>query len=328
MALAFGAIYGFSCLTKLSPNFWILLFGRFTGGVATSLLFAVFESWMVYEHHRLGFDQNSLNTIFSRSVTLNGFVAILAGLAASVVAAFMGFVAPFMLSFVLLVVMTALVWNTWAENYGDADMEVMENLKRAAQAIRANYSILLLGTVQSFFEGAMYVFVFLWTPTLSAAAEEFRQPKTYLHGIVFSSFMLAVMLGSSLFGKLSTTWQPAQIMSTLLLVAAGALTIPIFVSNAAINLISFIAFEICCGIYFPTAASLRSLIIPENSRTTIMSMFRMGLNILVVVALKTTSSLSTSTVFTICVVWLLLATVSMRAFPAIASKETPEQLNA
>jgi hypothetical protein len=28
-------------------NWWILLFGRVTGGVATSLLFSVFEAWMV-----------------------------------------------------------------------------------------------------------------------------------------------------------------------------------------------------------------------------------------------------------------------------------------
>jgi len=328
MALAFGAIYGFSCLTKLSPNFWVLLVGRFTGGIATSLLFAVFESWMVHEHHRLGFDQTSLNTIFSRSVTLNGFVAILAGLAASLVAAFLGFVAPFMLSLMLLIIMSGIVYATWSENYGDADLEVVENLKRAAEAIRANYSILLLGTVQSLFEGAMYVFVFLWTPTLSATAEEFRQPKTYLHGIVFSAFMLAVMLGSTLFGRISTVYQPAQTLGALLFVAAGALTVPIFVSNASVNLVAFITFEICCGLYFPTAASLRSLIIPENSRSTIMSMFRMGLNILVVVALKTTSSLSNATIFTICVVWLLLAALVMRFFPAIASKETPEQLNA
>ncbi len=28
-------------------NWWILLFGRVTGGIATSLLFSVFEAWMV-----------------------------------------------------------------------------------------------------------------------------------------------------------------------------------------------------------------------------------------------------------------------------------------
>ena len=37
------------CLTAVQHfnNWWILLFGRVTGGVATSLLFSVFEAWMV-----------------------------------------------------------------------------------------------------------------------------------------------------------------------------------------------------------------------------------------------------------------------------------------
>ena len=36
-----------SCLTKHSPNFYVLLVGRLTGGVATSILFSSFESWLV-----------------------------------------------------------------------------------------------------------------------------------------------------------------------------------------------------------------------------------------------------------------------------------------
>jgi MFS family permease len=329
MAMAFGLIYGLSCLTKLSSNFWVLLFGRFTGGVATSLLFCVFEAWMVNEHHRLGFDQNSLNSIFSKSVTLNGLVAILAGLAASLSAAIFGFVAPFMLSFILLMFLTAVVHLHWTENYGNTELEVAQNLKSAFQAIKSNFSILLLGLVQSLFEGAMYVFVFMWTPTLSEATEEFSKPNTYMHGLVFSSFMLAVMLGSSIYSKLSEKTSPTQIMSILLLVAAAALTVPIFfTTNATLSLLSFLIFECCCGLYFPTAASLRSLVIPEDSRTTIMSMFRMGLNLLVIIALKSTGTLETSTTFTICVIWLLVAAAIMRLFPNLSSKETPEQLSA
>jgi len=31
-------------------NFWILLFGRMVGGISTSLLFSVFESWFIKAH--------------------------------------------------------------------------------------------------------------------------------------------------------------------------------------------------------------------------------------------------------------------------------------
>ena len=38
-------LYIVSCMTKHSPDFFVLLFGRLTGGMATSILFSSFESW-------------------------------------------------------------------------------------------------------------------------------------------------------------------------------------------------------------------------------------------------------------------------------------------
>jgi len=51
LAIVYSVLYGLSCLSKLSPNFYVLLFGRVLAGIATSLLFSVFESWMVCEHN-------------------------------------------------------------------------------------------------------------------------------------------------------------------------------------------------------------------------------------------------------------------------------------
>jgi len=38
-------LYIVSCMSKHSPDFYVLLFGRLTGGMATSILFSSFESW-------------------------------------------------------------------------------------------------------------------------------------------------------------------------------------------------------------------------------------------------------------------------------------------
>lgn len=321
MALAFGVIYAVSCLTKLSGDFWILLLGRLTGGIATSLLFCVFESWMVHEHHRLGFDQNSLNSIFSKSGMLNSVAAIISGLLAAFVASFFGYVAPFMLSLVVLIVVTLIVWMKWPENYGNSRMNVMQNLRSAVSAAQSNLAILQLGVVQSLFEGSMYVFVFLWTPTLAQGEPEFYESKTKLHGLVFSAYMLAIMLGSSLFPKLTSKRHPAELMKTVMCCAAVALLVPVITSNPYFCFLAFVAFELCCGIYFPAAASLRSVIIPEDSRTTIMSMYRMGLNILVVFALKGTSFLPNQFTFFFCAAWLSIGAAMMHYFPEQSNSE-------
>lgn len=47
MSIAYAVTYILACLTKLCSSFWLLMLGRLFSGVATSLLFAVFESWMV-----------------------------------------------------------------------------------------------------------------------------------------------------------------------------------------------------------------------------------------------------------------------------------------
>ncbi len=34
-------------------DFWILMVGRLLGGIATSILYSAFESWLVYEHNKV-----------------------------------------------------------------------------------------------------------------------------------------------------------------------------------------------------------------------------------------------------------------------------------
>ena len=52
-ALMYCAVYVSCCATKHFDNLGVLLLGRVLGGVATSLLFSVFESWMVHEHGKI-----------------------------------------------------------------------------------------------------------------------------------------------------------------------------------------------------------------------------------------------------------------------------------
>lgn len=60
----------------------------------------------------------------------------------------------------------------------------------------ADKKIALLGAMQALFEGAMYTFVFLWTPALAPAGEKIP------HGMIFACFMVACMSGSALAGRL------------------------------------------------------------------------------------------------------------------------------
>ena len=64
--------------------------------------------------------------------------------------------------------------------------------------------IALLGAMQALFEGAMYTFVFLWTPALSPNQEDIP------HGFIFSTFMLSTMVGSAFAGRLLAGQRPPE----------------------------------------------------------------------------------------------------------------------
>jgi MFS family permease len=71
-------------LTLLSDNIIVLFFGRILGGISGTLLWSVFESWLVAEFNKLMLEDADadLASIFSMMTTSNTCVAIVAGLLA------------------------------------------------------------------------------------------------------------------------------------------------------------------------------------------------------------------------------------------------------
>ncbi|MBA0610877.1 hypothetical protein Godav_011640, partial [Gossypium davidsonii] len=300
--------YILSCITKHSPQYKVLMLGRVLGGIATSLLFSAFESWLVAEHNKRGFDQQWLSITFAKAIFLgNGLMAILSGLFGNelVDSLKLGPVAPFDAASCFLAIGMIIILSTWTENYGDPseNKDLLTQFKGAAAAIAAARSIFLsdekitlLGAIQSLFEGSMYTFVFLWTPALSPNDEDIP------HGFIFATFMLSSMLGSSIASRLLAHPTPRveSYMQTVFMLSSMALLLPVVTNllvapsnvkggsisfSGCIQLIGFCIFEACVGIFWPSIMKMRSQYIPEEARSTIMNFFRIPLNIFVCIAL-------------------------------------------
>jgi MFS family permease len=292
LALVFGVLYSVSCLTKLSPEFHWLMVGRLTGGVATSLLFSVFEAWMVYEHTSRGFDPEWIGQTFGKCHFGNGVVAIVSGLVASFVASRWGPVAPFMVSLALLVVVTAIIFATWTENYGDSTIELYPMFVKGAGVFVSDRRVLLLGIVQSCFEGAMYSFVFWWNPLLNQIDGRYD----WQLGVLFACFMLCVMIGSTVYSLLVSGVHKSESIGVLnYALAAAALVLPAVSSSPLFVVLGFLVFEFTCGVYFPCQGVLRSRYIPEESRASVMNIYRIPLNAFVLAVI--TSGLGERSVF-------------------------------
>jgi len=304
LGIVFCILYGASCVTKLWQDFYVLLLGRLLGGIATSLLFSVFEAWMVYEHNKRGFSEDWLKQTFSLATFGNGITAIIAGLVATFVADKFGFVAPFMVSLSILVIVCIIISSTWSENYGDQNAEVIGTFSNAWKEMISDSRVLVLGFTQSLFEASMYTFVFMWTPALKDESSDEALP----FGLIFAIYMVCIMIGSSIFSILTKyKIQVERIAVYMLLFAAFSLFVPYIIADKFQIFLSFLAFEVCCGIWFPTAGTLRGQYIPERTRSAIMNFFRAPLNFLVVIVLLKISKFANETVFAICSLWLTIS---------------------
>ncbi|KAI9202146.1 uncharacterized protein BJ171DRAFT_426770 [Polychytrium aggregatum] len=331
MCLAFCVVYTVSCLTKLSPAFSVLLLGRVTGGVATSLLFSTFEAWMVSEHFSRGFKDSLLSDTFSWATFLNGLVAIISGVLANFLANIWGPVSPFMASIVFQGAAAAVISTTWSENYGSEKPKASSSsLKQAISVIFNDSNIRSTGLMQTFFESAMYTFVFLWSPVL----ENITPTSLSLpYGIIFAAFMVSIMIGSVIFRVLNAERMSHKIIARNLFLAAGvSLVIPaLFIQNATILFAAFNLFELCCGIYYPTLGTIRSKVIPEEIRATVMNIFRVPLNLIVVVTLLKVKDISQSLLFVLCAASVIVAayyativSVQTKDVVKIVDKDTTE----
>jgi MFS transporter, MFS domain-containing protein family, molybdate-anion transporter len=307
--ILYGITYILSCATKHFPNFTILLIGRVFGGIATSLLWSAFESWMVSEHLSRGFDPALIGNTFSMMITLNGLVAIGSGFVSQWAADLFDHpVAPFDASALCLAVGTVLVWFTWKENFGEQRHDMVMQMREGINKVAKDPRIVFTGLQQSLFEGAMYTFVFMWTPTLE---DETPGAPSIPYGLIFACFMIASSLGGSLFGLATSFTGGVQgLMRYLYMAAAAMMAVPVISDNKALIMGGFLVFEVVVGMFWPGIGTLRSQYIPEESRATITNLFRVPLNTIVCLVLYYQGAMTVSTVFTICTVFHAGAVVS------------------
>lgn len=116
--LAFCAISSLSCLLTAAagPSLPLLFAGRVLGGVGTSLLFSVFDTWMVTDFARRGLAKrgHDLSTTFGVMSTINSVVAIASGVSSEWLVDWAGTrKAPFIFSVGLLGLAAACISSQW-----------------------------------------------------------------------------------------------------------------------------------------------------------------------------------------------------------------------
>ena len=330
--ILYGVTYFLSCATKHFPNFWILMLGRVLGGIATSILWSSFESWMVSEHNAQGFPGEKIGSTFSLMYTLNGILAILSGFVAQAANDYFQHpVAPFDVSGLLLLIGTLIIWATWSENYGDESRTLLQQMRQAVEEVKSDTRVALVGLQQALFEGAMYTFVFMWTPTL----EERRDPVTNVtekisipHGVIFASFMVACSLGGTLFGALESRFAPTTLMRVIYCGAAISMVVPLVLPMYhELIMLAFLTFEVLVGMFWSCIGTLRSKYVPEHVRATVINLFRVPLNAFVCIVLYCQGFFQVRDVFLVCILLHIGALSATLMLPPVTSAQSNRYTN-
>jgi hypothetical protein len=261
--VAYGILYAASCVLCHSRSLPSLLLGRVLGGVAYSILYTSFESWLIAEAEARRLPRVLLSRLFSFSTFCNAGSAVVAGMVGHLVievlpcASRNRFACAFDVAVVSLLGASLVAATRWGERYGDQLHSTGESLLKSYRTIRASRPLVALGLVNSFYEAALYVFVFLWTPALERRSRQGDGTSNMGHGLVFSIFMISKMAGSQASHVLSEYLSPGARLQLVFGGSALCLAAPVLTDSYEYTLLAFCGFEALLGIYWPTIALLR-----------------------------------------------------------------------
>ena len=305
-----GAMYAIGSLSVFSNVPLILFSGRALVSIASSRLASTPAAWLIGEYASIKEKREDkmnepyqcwLSETFGLAYGGDALVAILAGQTASLAASSSGNpTGPFAICPLFVGVALLLVISYWAENKGGVQSDNVkhadagekakptEDLKdNGLKVIFSDSKIVLVGLIQSLFEGSMYIFVLAWPPVFSNSIRKTFGPSAVTpFGSIFSCFMACCLLGSIIFRQLrKMSVDVITIMAGILFVSTTAFSwsvCAIQTENIFAIIIAFFAFEACVGMYFPSIGIIRSQVLPESHRPVIMTLFAMPLNLLVV----------------------------------------------
>ena len=180
--------------------------------------------------------------------------------------------------------------------------------------------------MEALFESVVYIVIFLWTPIL--------EPGKPSLGIVFSCFMVCILIGQAVFQILTSRGHSiTRILLIVVCLSLASIVACVYSTHPRYrhlntSLVALLVYQFCVGLYFPAMNVLRVRVIPETHRYAIMNWFRVPINLIscaVLMLLHEDAFLhGNHLIFVVCgglLALMLVATVKLVHIP-----RTPEEL--
>ena len=259
-------------------------------GFGAGLICTTFEAWVVYESDKEFKDlpeeaERFRKRLFKNSNIYDAAISIITSGICAIIYSFWGIYAPFWISIFLSFLAFVVIQIYWDENkpLAQSTKTFGEQLKEASQELK-KVNVLCIGLIEGIALAVLNIFLFSWTPILKQST-----PGGMNVGFIYTTMVLTMIVGTKSYEVLIVYCNLDYYMSiTGCVFIQGVLLYICYVDDRFLARMIYLAlFNGLTGFYNPLNSIVKSTIIIEKYRALLMNLFRIPLNIYVIVVLLT-----------------------------------------
>ena len=259
-------------------------------GFGAGLICTTFEAWVVSESEKEfeGYKKEAerfRKRLFKNSNVLDAAVSIITSGICAIIYSFMGIYAPFWISIVLSALAFIVIQVLWDENcpLAKSKENTTAQLKEAFNELK-KVNVLCIGLIEGIAMAILNIFLFSWTPILKQST-----PGGMNVGFIYTTMVLTMIVGTKSYEVLIVYCNFDYYMSITgcLFIQGSLLFLTYYINSFLARMIFLALFNGMTGFYNPLNSIVKSNILVDKYRALLMNLFRIPLNIYVIVVLLT-----------------------------------------
>lgn len=275
-------------LMRMTGNKPMAYCAQILTGVGGGLINTVFETWVVFEANKeFGIrkieKERFLKKLFRTQTVLDAIMSIVISALCAIIYSFWGLFAPLIVSILFSAIGMIATQLSWAENKPNEHSKetITKNFGEAFQELKKR-EVLCMGIVESLFQATVNIYLFAWTPILQASTDKGINP-----GFIFTCFVITMILGTTIYEIFLIYLKTGYYISiTIALLILSVLFYSVaYADDFLLRFLLLACINGVTGFYSPLNSIIKSRILVEKHRATLMSIFRIPLNLYVIIVL-------------------------------------------
>jgi MFS family permease len=286
-------------LLRMQGSKFMAYLAQVVTGFGAGLICTTFEAWVVSESNKEfgGFTKEAerfRKRLFKNSNIYDAVTSIITSIICAFIYSYFGIYAPFWISIILSFLALVIIAKLWDENVPaipkgtstwDQINEAMTEFKKV--------DVLCIGLIEGIAMACLNIYLFSWTPILKQST-----PGGMNVGFIFTAMVLTMIVGTKSYEVLIVYLQLDYYISIAgcLFLQGLLLFLTYYFESFLARLIFLALFNGLTGFYCPLNSIIKSNILIEKYRALLMNLFRVPLNVYVIIVLLTLRYMNSFTV--------------------------------